>query len=325
MRRIVWKGVGKLKFDVVVGNPPFQETLQDTSDASLYNFFYDLAKNIGKKYVLISPARFLFNAGGTKKSWNKMMLSDEHLRVEYYNPKAEDVFPGTGFKGGIAVVYRDSENTIGPIGTFTNYPELNHLLAKVINLSGFESIIPLIHLQLKFDLLKLYKDHPKLKKVIGSNGKEKRLTTSIFSTTHIFSDSETTHDDVEVLGLINNQRFYKYISHEYLLPHNNLNKWKVILPKSNGAGLFGETLSNPLVGWPDLGHTQSFISIGSFETKQEADYALKYIKSKFCRALLDVLKITQDNNPATWANVPLQDFTEQSDINWRKSITQIDQ
>jgi len=52
---------------------------------------------------------------------------------------------------------------------------------------------------------------------------------------------------------------------------------------------------------------------------------LKYIKTKFARTLLGVLKITQDNLPRTWSKIPLQNFTSKSDIDWTKSISEIDQ
>ena len=52
---------------------------------------------------------------------------------------------------------------------------------------------------------------------------------------------------------------------------------------------------------------------------------MKYVKSKFARVLLGVLKITQDNNPEKWSKVPVQDFTSNSDIDWSKSISEIDQ
>ena len=67
------------------------------------------------------------------------------------------------------------------------------------------------------------------------------------------------------------------------------------------------------------------MSIGSFETQYEATAALKYIKSKFARAMLGVLKITQHNSNDCWKYVPLQDFTPASDIDWSKSIPKIDQ
>ncbi len=57
----------------------------------------------------------------------------------------------------------------------------------------------------------------------------------------------------------------------------------------------------------------------------EAQNCLKYIKTKFTRTMLGVLKITQHNSRNTWAKVPLQDFTPKSDIDWTKSIPEIDQ
>ena len=84
-------------------------------------------------------------------------------------------------------------------------------------------------------------------------------------------------------------------------------------------------LSTPLIGEPLIGTTQTFITVGKFETLQEAEFALKYIKSKFARTLLGVMKITQHNTPETWRKVPLQNFTPNSDIDWTKSIYEIDQ
>src|SRR5690606_15734346 len=97
------------------------------------------------------------------------------------------------------------------------------------------------------------------------------------------------------------------------------------VPKANGSGNLGEVLSTPLVGEPNTSATPTFISIGNFDTEEEAKNLNKYIKSKFSRILLGVLKITQDNPPLKWAYIPLQDFTENSDIDWSKSIVEIDQ
>ena len=74
-----------------------------------------------------------------------------------------------------------------------------------------------------------------------------------------------------------------------------------------------------------IGHTLTFLSIGSFNTRFEAEALLKYIKSRFARVLLGILKVTQDNPQSTWKYVPLQNFTESSDIDWSKSVDDIDQ
>lgn len=67
------------------------------------------------------------------------------------------------------------------------------------------------------------------------------------------------------------------------------------------------------------------LSMGCFDTYDEADHALKYLKGKFSRTLVSILKVTQDITPQKWKYVPLQDFTSASDIDWTTSISEIDQ
>ena len=103
------------------------------------------------------------------------------------------------------------------------------------------------------------------------------------------------------------------------LEHENLFKWKVLVPRANGTGAIGEVVSTPLVGY-----TQSFIGIGAFDTQDEAENCMKYVKTKFARALLGILKITQDNPPEKWRFVPVQNFTADLDIDWSVSVPEID-
>lgn len=76
----------KFKFDVVIGNPPYQEETAGTSssDKPIYNLFMDEVYKISNIAELITPGRFLFNAGATPKAWNRKMLSDKHLKVLYF-------------------------------------------------------------------------------------------------------------------------------------------------------------------------------------------------------------------------------------------------
>ena len=83
-------------------------------------------------------------------------------------------------------------------------------------------------------------------------------------------------------------------------------------------------LGKSIVAGPGVGCTQTFITIGQFDTQLEADNCNKYINTKFVRALLSTLKVTQHNPPQTWSNVPLQDFTSNSDIDWTQPIQCVD-
>ena len=314
-----------MKFDFVIGNPPYQEETVGTSDTPVYDRFMDASFVVSKKALLITPARFLFNAGKTPSVWNKKMLNDEHFKVLDYYPVSDKVFSNTDIKGGVAVTYRDETQKLGPIGVFTTYPELNSIYKKVTSNIEQGGLTDLFYMQNKFKLNTLYADYPQYKNIIGSEGKERRLTAAILYQLDVFTEAQEKDEDVAIIGVINNKRVKRYIDRKYLdLEKTNLNKWKVLVPKSNGSGVLGEVLSTPLIAEPIMGYTQTFLGIGAFDNESEAQAAYKYIISKFARTMLGVLKITQDNPPEKWKYVPLQDFTNHSDIDWTKSVHEID-
>lgn len=311
-----------MKFTAVVGNPPYQdETLGDNKGFAppIYDKFIDASYRLSDKALLIHPARFLFNAGSTPKDWNQKMLNDEHLKVLYFEQDSSKVFSNTDIKGGIAITYHDNNESFGAIKIFTSFVELQTIMQKA-SPSEHNSLMNIIYIQNKFDLDKLYSAHPEYRSVIGSDGKDKRFRNNIFDKVNLFTNKPSNDDDIKVIGIQNNKRTWKYFPKAFMdLDHENLEKWKVLLPRANGSGAIGEVLSTPLIGY-----TQSFIGIGAFGAKNEAEAALKYVKSKFCRTMLGILKITQDNNRDTWQLVPVQDFTNNSDIDWSKSIEEID-
>lgn len=236
-----------MKFDVVVGNPPYQMSREDTRDDAIYNYFYNLAERVAHKYILISPARFLFNAGSTDKKWNQKMLTDEHPEVA--------------------------------------------------------SILPASH---QYD-----------------------ISTGVFGTLKnilFFSDKPNDGNDyMSMLGRYNGERVYRWIRRDFVNKPTGFDKYRVVLPNANGTGELGEVISTPLIADPYLGFTQTFLSVGQYTDKMEAENTLKYIKTKFARTMLGVLKVTQHNPAAKWKYVPLQNFTEESDIDWTQSISDIDQ
>lgn len=319
-----------MRFDFVVGNPPFNELTEGTSDKTLYDKFMDEAYKVSSKVLLITPGRFLFNAGKTPKAWNEKMLADRHLKVLEYYPKSDTVFTDTDITGGVVITFHNLTQDYGAIGVFTNYAELNSIYKKVASEISDKSLANIFYVQNKFKLDVLFKDYPQYKKILGSEGRERRLTASILYQLDFFREERASQDDICIIGLINNKRVKRYLDIKYLdLENTNLYKWKVLVPKSNGSGALGEVESTQLIGEPIIvepltGYTQSFLGIGAFETEEEAQAAYKYVVSKFARTMLGVLKITQDNPPEKWKYVPLQDFSSSSDIDWSQSIQSID-
>lgn len=322
--------MGKKLFDYVIGNPPYNEDFENSGDNGnfakpVYNQFIDAVNGVAEKVELIHPARFLFNAGSTPKAWNEKMLSNPHFKILSYEADSSKVFSNTDIKGGIAISYSDSTKDFGAIGTFTAFSELNGIVRKCRAKDEESSLSAIIYTQVRFNLEKLYEDHPEYRDIIGSNGKDRRFRNNAFEKIRLFSESRTGDDDIQVLGVLKNKRTWRYISSKYVdMSHENLKIWKTLCPRANGAGVFGESLSPLVIGEPGIGYTQTFIGIGAFESQFEAEAVMKYVKSKFARALLDVLKVTQDNDRGVWKLIPIQNFTVSSDIDWSKPIHEID-
>ena len=316
------------KFSFVIGNPPYQEQRQGESNTAtpVYNFFMDGAYHISEKTLLITPARFLFNAGYTPKSWNEKMLNDEHLKVVSYMPDSSSVFSGVDIKGGVAITYRDISRRFGAIRIFTQHQEVNSILHKVLEHQDFESLTSVIVTSFAYHFTKLmYDEHPEY---IGkaSKGHEYDIQSNAFASfPEIFFDTEPDDEDyIRILGRDGNGRRFKYIKRKYVTNVSNLDRYKVFLAKAVGTGRFGEILPGADIGNPGDGNTVTYLSIGAFNSPEESENCIKYTKSKFARAMLSVLKVTQDNTPGKWKYVPLQDFTSTSDIDWSKSIHEID-
>lgn len=323
----------KFKFDVVIGNPPYQdETIGDNKGYAppIYHKFLDEAYQVGEVVEMIHPGRFLFNAGSTPKAWNKKMLSDSHIKVLYYEQNSSKVFANTDIKGGVTVTYKDDRKVYTPIGVFTPFEELRSILKKVKNRDNFVSFSSIIFAPENYKFTeKMHTDNPDAENKL-SKGHKYDLKSNVFDKLEgIFLDeipqNYSKDEYIKIYGLKKKKRTFQFVKRDYIRNDTNLTGWKVFVPKANGSGALGEVLSTPLIGEPLIGNTQTFISVGNFSNEYEAKNTMKYIKTKFCRALLGVLKITQDNTQSKWACVPLQDFTADSDIDWSKSIPEIDQ
>lgn len=318
------KDVKEMKFDAVVGNPPYQGESENTRKPSIYPLFYDMAFRLSRYATLISPARFLFNVGDTSKDWNYKMLNDEHFKVVSYFPNSQDVFTTVEIKGGIAITVRDADTNFGSIGTFTKSEELQSILRKV-NSKQDESIMELISSRGIYRFTdEFFNDFPDAPSKLGK-GTGNMMASNVFACVpNAFNVDKRTEDSVRILGLDGRQRAWRWIERRYIQSNEYLDSYNVVLSKVNGSGQFGETLTMPLLLNEGEGATDTFISIGIFKTSAEAENMRKYIMTKFARAMLGVKKVTQDNPRHFWQYVPSQDFTNDSDIDWTQSVSEVD-
>ena len=327
-----------MKFDFVIGNPPYQdETVGDNASFApqIYNNFLDESYKVSDKVELIHPARFLFDAGSTPKDWNKKMLNDNSFKILKYFPDSTQVFQGIQLTGGVSISYHDTTKSFGAIKVFTPYDELNSIFHKANSNTAFKSMEPIVITRTIYRLTdKLHEDFPTAKNKL-SKGHAYDMSSNIFDALPLVFSEEAPADGykyLKMLGRKNNKRTYMFIRRDYVntgrIP--NVDKYKVVLSKADGAaGTIGKPIPARIIGKslieaPGEGTTESFISIGSFNTMREAECCQKYIQTKFARTLISILKVTQEITPAKFKYVPLQDFTPSSDIDWSKSVHEID-
>ncbi len=313
-------------FDFIIGNPPYQEEISNNNrQAPVYHQFMDEACKIADVVELITPARFLFNAGQTPKEWNKKKLNDKHFKVVYYEQEASKIFPNTDIKGGVAITIRSIKKDYGAIGTFTTYKKMNGVMQKIDKKEGgckrLDSVVSSRGLYRFTEAF--FEAIPTAAERLGK-GNGNMIGSDIFSKIpEAFSEDER-ENSVAIFGRENSDRICKYTPKEYVIDNDYLRTYNVVLSKASGKGMFGETLGSPMVLEAQCGTTDTFLSIGQLKTKEEAEALLKYVKTKFLRALLSVKKTTQNMTKSSWDLIPLQDFTADSDIDWSQSVSDID-
>lgn len=322
---------GMKKFYAVIGNPPYQEETEGNGRSNpLYNSFMDASYEVSDLVELITPGRFLFNAGQTSRTWNERMLSDKHLKVLKYETDATVVFPGTDIKGGVAITLHNAIEDYGAIEIFTAYPELNSIIKRVNKLEGererLDSLFASQRLYKFSDtFFEEFKDDPNAQFFLGTGTRNKILSSAMQKMPEVFVDKkESGPDEIRFLGRIDNKRQWRCIKRKYLKDNEYLDAYKLLIPEANNSGKFGETLADPLIGHPGEGTADTFLNAGPFDNEKEPENFRKYYKTKFFRALLGARKVTQHSPSQVWRTIPLQDFTASSDIDWSQSIADID-
>lgn len=325
------EGTG-VKFDYIVGNPPYQKDNDENKRSMpVYHLFFDSCSSVATVTTLITPARFLFNAGATPKNWNQKMLNNEHVKVLYYKEDSSDIFQNVDIKGGVAITEINNAKTYKKIRFYMRDSMMRSFYDKVSSVNDSDaSIADIICSRGMYRFTPaFFNDFPEACENLNTGTRDMIASNTITKFANAFSDSK--YDGaVGIYARCGNAREMKYIDGKYVQKNAYLDTFNVFVPQANGSGTFGEPLATPVIGQPVIGqpvigHTDTFISIGTFNTEDEANACLKYIKTKFARALLGILKITQSNARDKWRFVPLQDFTSSSDIDWSLPVPQIDE
>ena len=342
----VFKRFKDMKFNAIVGNPPYQDT-RATADASkansafataLYPSFIDLSSKLNPVYLsLITPSRWMTKTGqGISESWVEELLNCNHFISIHDYFDASDIFSGIEIKGGVnyflfSPTYIEQcsytlhfNNNIEKCKMFMNFKNTGiairdtnatSIITRIANLEGeyfnenrnFSIYVSPQHFYDKDGLLTTSWRGYKLESTVTNNIKyylNKNLADNGFAWIKM-SDIPKNRETLDL--------------------------HKVYISKAYGAGdsFPHQIIGKPFYGEPNSICSQTYLVIGfDIQNRLSQEMCLniiKYIYTKFFRYLVYVKKKTQDNPSSVFQFVPLQNFTAQSDIDWSKSIPEIDQ
>ncbi|MEQ9009383.1 MAG: Eco57I restriction-modification methylase domain-containing protein, partial [Ekhidna sp.] len=309
-----------MKFNAIVGNPPYQEMDGGAGSSAkpVYQHFVDISKAINPSYIsLITPSRWFAGVNVLDKFLIEL-LTDKRLcrMVDFVNSK--DCFPTSSIGGGVNYFLWDSN--YNDICEFVNIHngtinKMDRDLNEFDTLIRYNEAVAIIH--------KIQSTHSeKLTKIVSSRNPF-GLPTSVRGSENAFTNS------VKLLS----SEGYSYVSISDINEGiKAINTYKVLVsritsehagePSSDGRF---KILSRTDVLGPNEVCTDSYLRIGGFTEKSQAIAALKYLRSKFTRFLILQSLSSINLSKEKFSNVPLQDFTINSDIDWSKPIADVDQ
>ena len=319
-----------MKFNAIVGNPPYME-MDGGAQASakpIYNEFVDIAKKIEPEYIsMIMPSRW-YSGGRGLDDFRDSMLNDKRIALlhDFLNP--EQVFPKTNIRGGLCYFLWDS-----------NYDnDIN--LTKVYTHRESEDTVSVLR-SLKTDKSSTFVRHNEAVEIIdkiNSEGKFQSIAEFIsplrpFGFRGYFTNDEKFRSNPDGLNspviCYGKGKLIGYVERsEVSVRKTWIDKFKVFTPRANNIGTeLNDDNLNSFIGEPGTICTESYLVIGVDLKldKESAKNLSKYLKTKFLRFMHSMAKASQDATSKTFKFVPLQDFTANSDINWSKTIPEIDQ
>lgn len=315
-----------MKFKAIVGNPPYQDMggSGGTNDAPIYQEFCMIASRIKPNFVsLVIPSRW-FAAGrenllGDFRS--KMLKSGNVSKLTAYN-NSRDLFSNVEIKGGVCYFLEDSSYSGECDYTLVNG---NTIQSDSISLDSFDVLIR----------------EPKLAKIVGKvSSKLSTGVDSIISSDTPFgvptkptnnakekfsvSETPSASHNTALFVIESLKRKILFVAKNAIKKNTqDIDKHKVFVPEVGGSGNDSKILGDPEYAAPNSVCTQSYL-YAPFGSEIEAKNFIKYLRSKFLRVLVSAIKITQHATSRVYRYVPMQDFTAGSDIDWSKSIEEID-
>ncbi len=294
-----------MKFDVIVGNPPYQlkDGGHEASAKPIYHLFVEQAKKLNPKYLsMIIPSRW-FSGGKGLDKFRSEMLNDKRIRVLHDFIDASECFGnGVSIKGGVCYFLWDRDNE-GNCDITTHYKgKIVSTGTRVLLEKGNNTFIR--YGQAVSIIEKIKQFNGKSFSSVVSSRKPFGLSTNFESNLVEHKDYLKVHANKKIL----------YIPEKKInINRDWINKHKIIVPKAVGTGNSFSDVVKPIYIGPKSICTETYIVIGPFKNKKECENVISYINTKFFHFLLSLKKITQDTTQSVYEYIPLINFDETYD------------
>lgn len=298
-----------LEFDVIIANPPYQMSdgggIGDSA-IPLYNKFVEQAKKIEPKYIsMIIPARWYSGGKGLSK-FRKNMLTDKKLLSIYDFPETSDCFPGLNVRGGVCYFlwgkeYNGETLVVNNIKNTSNYLKRPLLEGNAETFIRYNNAISILR---------------KIQKINEKTMDTVVLSRNPFNIPSNYSNYKTEKKG-DVLRLYRNSRGNSktseksYINRSYVTKNvDYIDKIKVLVSKASPGGdeYPHSIISTPIVAEKGSVSTETYLIVDFCENLNEANNLVTYMKSRFFRFMMALIKNTQNISKGVFGFVPIQDF-----------------
>lgn len=321
-----------MKFDAVVGNPPYQESDggAQASAKPIYNYFVESAKDINTRMInLIMPTRW-YAGGKGLDDFRKQMLNDEHIVEihDFLNPNI--IFPSTNIRGGVCFILWDNdynnEKDLVKVVTYGDSFSDRKELKRKLKLDGEDIFIRNIE---SLEILKIIKSQKEFTSFENHISSRRPFDIDAFIVKDLDKYKQNENGLKNPVLCYGKGKQTGFLEREEITKNIEwIDKYKVFTPRANNIGTeLNDDNLNTFIGTPNTICTESYIVIGVNLNLDEhsAKNLSQYLTTKFARFLHSLGKASQDATSKTYKFIPLQDFTAKSDIDWSKSISEIDQ
>lgn len=302
-----------MKFDVVIGNPPYQENTGggkgNGTGSALYDKFIKNAEQIADITCMIVPMRWMMcGAQGVNKEWAYNEIhSNKYMEMIYYKDSKE-VFKGVDIRGGITYFLKNNSYNgdchIVQIANGNIVSEQNRKIAS-------EKVDNFIEDAVAVQIVDKVKSNKTFDEIVGA--------------VHAYGIETNTITFGSGIKLYRNYGQIEECSLDEIPRQlSSIYTYKVIAVYAFGKGILGERVPTPKVIGPMEICSATYLIVGENKEKYVCDNIVKYMQTQLFSLLVGLIKATQIAPRQVYRYVPLQDFTSQSDIDWSQSISDID-